>query len=418
MSKPISKNKNFLALFSSSAVVQLLPLLSIPFLTRYYTPVDFKSFILFVACILIVSPIVSLRLEHAIVAYEGKICSFKLTKNIILLSLVTAFPIALLVVYFLVLFIGESYSNTTVLWFYLALTSNVLVLILTNLLIRVGEFTRLSKARLIKVLFDFTISISFIFFGGHGYFGLFLGYLFGGWCFIFYVYSMVLFKHKRGADDVKIKELISSFSKYDVPAALLNTLTLQLPVIIISAISPASFAGLFALTNKISSAPSMLINNSIGFMFRNEASQKIRKQLSFHINYIVTLKKLFIIFLTTLIGFLIVTDEAWVTLLGEEWIGIGDIIVLIAPLAAIRTISLPLSYVFYLTNNMRANLGFQIVLLPFLLALFYIPYIINGDAFLILSCYVAGMFAYYSIYIYFQYILSKKYNPDIVGGVA
>jgi len=414
----LNKKKSLLALISSGAVVQLLPLLSIPFLTRYYSPLDFKSFILFLSCILIVSPIVSLRLEHTIVANnESNMCVFKLTRIIAILSLLTSIPITFGVVFFVTVVMGETYHSSLIVWFYLALTSNVLVLILTNLLIRTGLFTTLSTARVIKALFDFIVAMLFVVFINKGYLGLFLGYIVGGWFFILYAYSKTFLfgnnENNKGA--INLQALIAAFSKYDVPAALLNTLTLQLPVIIISAISPPLFAGLYVLANKICSAPSMLINNSLGFIFRNEASEYIRNQDSFYGVYKKALKKLLIIFFITLLGFILFPDEYWLILLGEEWSGIGQIIVILAPLAAVRVISLPFSYVFYLTNSMKKNLIFQLVLLPIVLVLFAIPYAFELNDYVVLACYVFGMIVYYFIYIYFQYYLSKQYIPVRCG---
>ena len=85
-----------------------------------------------------------------------------------------------------------------------------------------------------------------------------------------------------------------SFPMYNLPASIVNTMSLQLPPIMFLAIYDAQTAGLYALAHMLVVQPGSVISESMGQAFLGEASKMVReKSNELSSLYIRTLKDLF-----------------------------------------------------------------------------------------------------------------------------
>lgn len=268
-------------LVGGTAMSQILIVLSIPLVTRLYTPEDFGVLAAFTAFLAFFTVIAAARYDLTIPLPKKDVDA----ANLLALGMVITIFISLVaaIVFFVWPTKIATMINAPVLSKYMwLLPISIFVVALYQLLskwaVRTKDFKSIAKTRIIQ-----TVSQLVIQFAGYtlGPFALMLGHAVG---------------HGAGAGSLSRKALLDpalkrisckgmvqqairykQFPVYSTWTALLNTASLQLAPLVFISLFGGAIAGLYALTLRVLTMPSNLIGNAIGSVFLSTAPQAYRE---------------------------------------------------------------------------------------------------------------------------------------------
>lgn len=399
-------SKSLFKLIFSSGSIQLVPLFMIPAYTRIYTVNDIADYGVIFALCMTLSPLITLRLEHALVKINANKLLYKFAIELFCIALITSAFLATIIINYFSLF--TNYSRPTIyLLIFCALSSNAIFLIFINLLVKVSDYNAIVKCRIIKVLFEALTTILFGFYLEIS-FGLVLGYIIGA--AVSLLYFIIIYKDKLRSYKTKIyvfKFFVKDYATKDVPSSFLNQLAFNLPIYLMSFFSiNTSYIASYTMALRIISAPSTLIGNSIGVIFRGHAQKELKSQgnylKSFNNATILSVLPAIIVF-----NVLILSNEAmWLFIFGNELTNIEEIAKIFAIVACLKIISMSVSYGYYISSALTANLIFQFInfLIGFSILFisgYYGNLIYNG-----LIYYASALSFYYLFFILYGYKLS------------
>lgn len=363
--------RNVVTLMMGTAFSQALLILATPFLTRLYSPEEFGIYGSFLSIAAILTVIISLRYELAIVLPKSN----KEAKGLVLLSLIiaTGFTVLLFVI---ILLFGEKLS-THFQWLkieYLYFIPPYVFLvgmyqIINYWLTRVKGFNSLAIAQTGRSLSTISIQL----FTGLvlllGAYGLIVGQLIGQLIAVTFLLFIIYREGVNTKSEItNLKEIKALAKKYkDFPLysswnSFINTISLQVPIIILTFYFSASSAGFYMLGHRLVSMPMGLISSSISQVFLQKLSfDKVNK------NKIKSSFKLwkYLHPLSALVSILVIllAPSAFSIIFGEEWIVAGEYARWIALWTLFQFVASPLSSISFTYNKQRLFLGFQIVLL-------------------------------------------------------
>lgn len=404
------KNKTDKSFFKSVAILaggaaggQLVGLLVTPFLTRIYNPSEFGVLAMYTAVVAIFMAIGSLRFDQAI----GLPKSEKTALDILIIALwcgaLSAAIAAIIIAIIPSILLGESDLDISTAWLSVLVFLGVLLSLAYQAInvwaLRRKEFVPVAKT---KVTQGVGVALSQIIFGvfGFGAFGLLAGQIMGQSLGSTNLARLTLrhpgWKHPRLQDLKKVFRRYRRFPLLATPAALLNSLSLQVIVIVLtSMVSPAA-AGQYMLSSRITVGPLGLIGNSIGNVFYAEATaigrtdaNKLRKLL------IDTSKKSFIIGLIPSALFFFFSPEFFKIIFGDAW---GDAglysqalsIMLLASFAAN-----PISQIFIILEQQFVSLFLNIIKFITVISGAGIPILLGFDSLQLIWSYSICLTIYY-----------------------
>lgn len=353
--------KNILQLFSGTAISQLIPLLSSPVLTRIYTPGDFGYYATFLAYSAILTIIVTLRLEMAIVLPDSDKEAKNLTTLTISISLLINIILILLFLFlyficnlsfqlgvFILLLPFSVLINSFYTAFYYFSLRNKKFKLLAG--IRIFVATTILVTSILIPLMGITLN------------GLILANI------ISYMLSIpiLIVKNNYKFDFLKfihVKRLLTKFSnfpKLDLPTAFMIQLSNRLPVLMLSKVFPEQMIGYYSLSQRMIDTPTAFVTSAISDSFKQKATYDYNKTGSL-LNVFKETRKLLIvlaIFPYILIQFFAVDIFSFI--FGAEWAIAGLYSQILAPLFLLKFIIGPLTYTLYVKNKLNYNLYGQV----------------------------------------------------------
>ena len=195
-----------------------------------------------------------------------------------------------------------------------------------------------------------------------------------------------------------------SFWRYSLPAGLLNIAAGKFPLFLIGAKYGLIEAGLFALTERVLTAPVSLLAASVLEVFKREAVHAFQTSGNCTKAYRSTFKALVLLGCgPALFIFAFAPDFcAWV--FGEPWRGAGDFARILAPLYFLNFVASPLSYVFFVAGKQKVEFVWQIVLFITTITVFLMPLSLTQ----ILWNYTLSRSFLYVIYLYLSHRFSQN----------
>lgn len=361
--------KNVLTLMTGTAFAQILPILTSPILTRLYTPEEFGEFGIFIAILGVISVIGCLRYELAIALPKED----KDAINIAALSLiVTAIISSILILSVVILaFLPERIESLNNLFpMILIIPFAVLVTnvyqVLLNWNIRMKNFKKISITQIYKssavvsgqVGFGFLKSIPSALILSH-----FIGQLIS--VLVLLKSSLnTLISNKKHINIKSIKLQMfkyNKFPKYYSLSALLNTASVQMPIIMLGIFFNPVIVGYYTLANRVLAAPISIIGTAIAQPYLQRATEEHRKNnlgdFSFRI-----FEKLLAFGLVPIILISIVSPELFIIIFGSKWEVAGVYVQLISIWLLFVFISSPLSHIYTVLELQKASLNFNAML--------------------------------------------------------
>lgn len=402
----------------SSAIAQLFPIITVPIVSRLYTPSDFGVYAVFYAAATILMTISTMALTNAILTEEtDQDASHAVLLNIsvvVLYCVVLFGALAVLPTDFTETLIGKPvgpYLHWLPVTVFLSASENVLY----TWCIRTDRFALLARNKLVLGVSTslFQISVGFLALGASGF-------ILANICGIVLSGAMLLAIFRRDAARLRPEFTVKSawaqlvkhreLPLWTVPMRLINTMCQFMPDLLINRFFGAALTGQYSLANRTINFPLSFVSSSMQDIFYRQSTREFID----HGNCTAAFRRFFVILSVISIGVLVpiiaIVPYAFPLVMGEQWRQAGLLIQAIGPLLVIRFISSPLSYVWIVRKKTKQGLAWQVGLLTLIALTFAIPLAIDRSASLqqTLWSYSIGVGAWYV----FCLLVSFRYaNP-------
>ena len=356
-------------LFSGTALAQIIPFIITPILTRIYLPSDYGVFAVFMSITTLCAVIATFRYDNAILLPADEDSAIALAFLCGFGVLFIASVIELLIYFFytpLLLVLKNSDIGN---WVYLVPLYVIFIGWNNTLSLWLNRRKQYRKLAINRVSVAVITAMSSLAFAGLGYAGLILAAILGqiaaSFIFLAWVWQDLSdgFRRLKWAALTQIAKSYKKFPLLSLPSDAINTLSQQIPVLMLSRFFGASILGSFSFSQRVLGMPISLLSQPVCDVFKQRASADYRNHGNCSDIFNKTSKMLAVLSIVPLIVVLLFAPLMFKILFGKAWEQAGQYTRYLAPLYIFRFIVSPLSYIFYISNRQDADLLAQIGLL-------------------------------------------------------
>jgi len=410
--------KNILILLKSGIIAQILPILTYPIITRFYSTEDFGLYSTVLSIITTISVFIILKLDQALPISENKdkISLIRLSIiSTILISISTLLILIMLKNFDLI----HNIDFKTILLLVVSILLNGFINLYIGINISNGEFAKNANNQIIRSLFLATTQMIA---GIIGYleYGLIISFIIAQIIsLIFLTFNNYQLVKSLFSENWKIKsDLNLLFSKYRdfplflSPTGLVNTLGMTVPILLISNIYGLTYAGFYGLVTRAFMTPLNVISLSI--------SQPLFKDLSDNRNSKYNLKDIFIksfIILVTVSVFPLNLFSGSMEFIFEKvfsstWKVSGEIALYLMPWMSINFVLSPLLNLYIVLRKQSINLFINIIITLSRITVIIISGALNFDfsTMILLFGLISFIFAFVQLLILFKLINVSLYE--------
>lgn len=381
--------RGMMVLMAGAGIGRIITIASIPIISRLYRPDDFGVLAVFTSCILILSPIVTLRYVLALpVPRSDRIAMNLLVLNTVLLLVITT-CLALVLWMFGSLFFSQLSMEQLTPWWWLivlGILGTSFYEILTMWATRRRAYKVIAQTSVIQSIAGAFIKITL----GLAQLqpsGLLLGQVVaqaGGVAKILSEFS----------DDIRKSWQLSSFSRlcrvayhykgfplWRVPSQFLMTIALQGPILFMSSYYSIYTVGQFSFAMMVLAVPTNLLGNSAGKALYAEAARLVNTDPTsvYKMCRDMQLRLLFIASpLVVVLWFF--GEKLFAVIFGSEWIEAGEYASIMAIALLFQITSAPMMQVMNLFSKQYVFLYINILRLLSLLIVFFVSVLMLFDA--------------------------------------
>ena len=406
----IFKNLSFLrntsTVLISSILVQLIPLLILPFISREISEESLGIYIFWISISATISILMTFKLDMAIFVASNKNEAKKLVQSIIVSSFLIGLLVFLLSVFiFEIDFIKNKFQIIKPFVFLLIINSifNSIFQGLNSFQIFISNFKKYNLSRIIQAFLINSFVILTVLFYSLNEFFIIIAHTVGtliSTVIVFYI-TKIGFDFKNSFNDFKINlKKHNRFPIFSLPAEFINSFSNNIPYFFIISKFDPIFLGYYSLIVKALSAPIGLIGNSMLTVFKEEASNELRKNKNCNKSYLRVFKFLSIIGIVGFSLYFILAPDLFSIVFGEKYKIAGEISRIMIPLFLLRFIVSPLSYTLFITNKQNIDLIWQVVLIIGVSAIF----ILSTEFYSAIYIYVG----FYSLMYLINFLITKK----------
>lgn len=324
--------KNVAILMSGTAISQGIIIAATPILTRLYDPSDFGILALYTSIISILTVIVAWRYELAIVLPE----SDKEASDILKLSISIVFIMSIISFVFMSLFyerVTSMLGVQSIDYFIYVIPFSLLFLGLYECLkfwsTRQKHYKRLSISNVFKAKASVGTQV------GSGVIGIgsvglvagqIIGQMMASLVLLFQVVRddrKLLFRRSEFKEIQALAKRYSDLPLYSAPQATINSVSKNVPAILLTAYFGTAVVGLYALALKLLQLPITLLGNTFMQVFFQKATEVVNKKGDVYKLYKKAVSKLFIIGILPTIFIILFAPLLFKVVLGEEWLEAG-----------------------------------------------------------------------------------------------
>lgn len=340
--------KSVLVLMTGTVIAQVLGYIIYPLLTRIYTSEQFGEMYLYMRIVALISAVSTVRYELTLPIAKRDLHAYHLYRLSFRISLVVLTAVAIVGVFYLVFRPEEGINTWFLLLTLLSAYLSVWVNLGTNWSVRMKDFSRISRQRIIQSVASNGLKLLFGWFswGGIGLiFAMFLGYL--GSAYVFVVDFFRIRKKHHGYNTRYRMRVLSReyrhFPLLNLPHVLVDLgVDLALASLILGRFGKEDF-GFYSHAFAILKLPLGIIGQSFGQVFMNRCAEMVNKGQS-----IVSLvkKTTGILFLLSLVPFTILFffgEPLFAFVFGEEWGVSGTYAAIMSPWLMMNFILSPVS---------------------------------------------------------------------------
>lgn len=367
--------KNTAVLAIGTGLAQLMSLAAMPVMSRLYQPADYGLLAVFLAVSNISATVITLRYETAILLPKQESESASLVRLSVSLALGLGLLFATLAWMLpekLRAFLGVMSLGFWLPVAVLAGMATAMTAIASSWMNRQRAYIQLTKFRITQSFLGISTGILW---GLWGYTnGLLLAQLASlsivAVLFLFSLRGIGGYRVEQDLRDVAIKHV--DVPKYLLATSLLDVVTLQLPVLLITAWFSSEVAGQFSMAWKILALPLALVGGAVGQVFLQRFSRiwpdaTLARQLLYD-----TWKILALVGLLPAVSVMLFGEQIFVWVLGAAWGDAGKMAAIIAPMIFAMLISSPTSGIFLVMGLQRYSLIFGVAFVFYRSACIYI----------------------------------------------
>ncbi len=360
--KPKSEfSRNVLTLMTGTTIAQAIPIAISPILTRIYTPEDFGVFALFVSIVGIMAVVSTGKYEMSLILPKKDTFAYQLLILSGIMVLVSS------IIYLFSVVIADTFYSIDAIYYLLPLT--VLFIGLNNTFDkynnRIKNYKLMSYPRLIKTTIESIVSIAFMVLL-HLKTGLIWGFVLG-----FFVSNLTMlyinvksfqqkaFRVSKAKMKILAKKYIN-FPKYNMPHAMLNTVSANAPIFLIPIFYGNATLGLYAFGLKIVMAPLGIFGQAIFNVLGQKMAEEYAKGNNIFSIYRNILKKLLVLALT-MIPFFIFADTIFAFIFGLDWRESGEYIQYMSIWILLSFILTPFATIPHIFNKQKEALYLEII---------------------------------------------------------
>ena len=378
--------KNVLTLITGSAISQIVVYASILILARLFSTELFGVYFLFTSSILLLKPIISLQLDLAIVLPKKD----EEAINIFALTTVVIFILSLLL-FLIILFFKDAiltfFEIEKLTYFiYLLPLSTFFYGFISTLNYwnnRTKSFKNIAKGNISK---SSILSLSQIATGASklNSIGLIPGMILGQITQVILLLKVSFSSLNKLKKEISFIKMILLAKKYkDIPKfntliSFLNTLSNEIPVLMITKYFGLANAGIYGLAIKVGRAPSGIVQDSVSQVFFNKATEIYNQDKNLTKIITKTGKNLLKIGLLIFVPLFIISFYLDIVF-GKDWQQVGLYLRVLIPWLFIMFLSSPLTSLIVILNKQKTILFYDIFLLTFRFLAFYLGYYIYND---------------------------------------
>ncbi len=411
---------NAFRLTVGTGIAQIIPIISYPVLSRVFTPWEFGVLGILSSITIILTAMASGNYEYSILITETKNDSI----NIIGLVLILSFSFLLFSSIILQIFanqIGILVNEPSLKKWIIICPISAFMIIIYNCYneycVRNKHFAKISFN---KITNSAAISLSKLILGFVKIFenGLVMGDVGGriisaGACVIRFMQkdrkALVCISFTRMK--YLLKRFIE-FPKLGLPAELLNTIGVSIPILFIGALFNSKEVGYYTMTMNVISIPIGVIAVSIRDVFRQRANAEYI-ETGKCVGIFTRLLRIMVIagFLGSLIVFFIL-PSIFSTVLGAQWRIAGEYSQILLPMITLSFIYTSLSGIFVITEKMNVHLYWQVYYIVITILSLYLGFRVFHEIKSVLICFTIGRSSAYLLNIYLSYLYSKGKNAN------
>jgi O-antigen/teichoic acid export membrane protein len=318
-----------MTLMSGTLIAQAIMLLSIPILTRLYTPTEFGLYSAFFALISIIGSVSSLKYDQAIMLPK----SDKDAQALLFLSSILTFIFTLLSFFLIIIFydfiLNYFDGNKFIIYFIpIGIFSIGMVQILNAYSSRNQFYKTLSKVRVLNAFSVVSIqgSIRYIM----SLDGLIIGKIIAD---LISLFTLIKFHTKKQTLHLSslskrrikvVSKKYDHFPKYQSITVFLNSISQNIPILLLTSLYSIEIAGFYALTIRVLRTPITLIGSATREVYYQKASKMYANNENFFNLYFKTTLGLLKLFIIPFILILFFGDYIFSFVFGQQWIISGE----------------------------------------------------------------------------------------------
>lgn len=362
-------NKYVIILMMGTGLAQLISILISPLLTRLYTPDAFGTFALFLAVVSIFSGVANGRYDVTVVLSDKKEDAYNLLVLGFIISIIFCFVLSLLVFFFkedMVFLLGNQEIEQ---WLYL-IPISVFFVSLFSLLnyfnTREKNYNDIKNANISRAIMVAIIQISAGLFK-LGSIGLIVGQFASQVVSIRKLLKNIINDKEflKALSIERMKEMAFRYKEYPLYStwsSLLNTASIQVPIIMLTSFYGLEVAGLYALAFRVVGSPMSIIGNVFGQVFYQRACELKHDKKELSSFTFLTYQKLVKISVIPFVILIASSDILFGVIFGQEWVKAGQYIQVLAFWFLFVFISSPLSMLLMTLEKQKQNLFFNIIM--------------------------------------------------------
>lgn len=357
-------SKGAIELIFATVFGQLLSFaFSIP-LSQYFLPSSFGFYLIVTSLVSLLSPVVSLKYDSAIIVPEKLDDSFRLVYFSMLVSLILIVPVISFTIFM------QKYVNMKLLEGvkgidFIIVAVSILFQITSNglslIAVKKNDMRKISISRIIQPLF---FSATALIFGINGIQdGLVFAFVVGQGAFLVvliwgeYENLINTLKTTAFADFEHMGKKYSHFPKYNLPHSLVDALQSSILVLVLTQAFGPVVLGYFSMANRVVKVPGSLVGGTISQVFLGKISQNRDPKYILNITKKITLG-LLLIGAPFLIFACIFSESIFSYFYGVKWIQSGAIARYLAPYAFFTIVVSPLTQIPYILGKQKQSFYF------------------------------------------------------------
>ena len=340
---------------SGTALAQVIPVLLSPVLTRLYSPEQYGTLALFTSVVGIFSVAATFRYELSIMLPEQDSDAV----NIIVLSLILNFSLSTILLIITFLFnkqLTDLFNNPAISgWLYFVPVMVFLIGVFQSMhywLSRKKHYRKLSAAWISRSGIKGGAQVGVIYaLPGIGTAGLIGGAIFGQFVATVIIVRQSLMQISSAFQKVSFKRITELAKKYknfpviNTSHALANTLSSNLPVMLLTSFFSSKVAGLYSLALMAVMLPTGLISNAIGQVFYQRISDAYNKKESLYPYTVRLVKGLFFVSIIPFGLLFLLAPSLFGLIFGGQWTEAGLYTRILTPWIIMIFLVAPLSYI-------------------------------------------------------------------------